>query len=140
MLVKAFFVIALMAVVSAQAFAQAPEPAAADEAKAAPAAAQAQAKETAIYGEVQSVDAAAGTISVQYYDYDSDGEKTAVIAAAKETVMENAKAVGDIKKGDWVDVTYTTADGKNTAKMISVEKEEPATEPSAPGAPADTME
>ena len=86
----------------------------------------AQSKEIAIYGEVQSVNAAANTVSVQYYDYDSDSEKIAEIAVGKDAKMENAKAVSDIKKGDWVDVTYTVVDGHNMASMVSVEKEEPA--------------
>jgi len=46
--------------------------------------------------------------------------------------LENAKAIGDIKKGDWVDITYTTSAGKNLAKAVSVEKEEPAQEETAP--------
>jgi hypothetical protein len=88
------------------------------------AAAEAQSRETAIYGEVQSVNAAAGTMSVQYYDYDSDSEKTVEIAVSKDTKMENASSVGGIKKGEWVDVTYTSSEGKNTAKTVSVEKED----------------
>ena len=144
--VKACVVISILSVVSVAAFAQGPQGAAAEEPKAAPAAPAtapapaAQAKEIAIYGEVQAVDTAAGTISVQYYDYDSDSEKTAVIGVVKETVMENAKVVGDVKKGDWVDVTYTVADGKNTAKMVSVEKEEPTTEPPAGTTATEPME
>lgn len=88
-----------------------------------------QAKEIAIYGEVQAIDASAGTLSVQYYDYDSDSEKSAEIAVDADTKMENAAALGDIKKSDWVDVTYVTKDGKNAAKVVTVEKEEaPASE------------
>jgi hypothetical protein len=94
----------------------------------APAAASidAQPKEIAVYGEVQAVNSALGTFSVQYYDYDSDSEKTSEIVAGAATKMENVKAVGEIKKGDWVDVTFTVSDGKNMAKTVSVEKEEPA--------------
>ena len=88
-----------------------------------------QDKEMAIYGEVQAVNAAAGTISIQYYDYDSDSEKTSVVSIGADAKMENAYTVSDIKKGDWVDVTYVVSAGKNAAKMVSVEKEEPATEP-----------
>lgn len=83
-----------------------------------------QAKEIAIYGEVQAVDAPASTLSVQYYDYDSDSEKTSEIAINPDTKLENASAIGDIKKGDWVDVTYILKDGKNAAKAVTVEKEE----------------
>lgn len=100
----------------------------------------AQAKETAIYGEVQAVNAQAGTISVQYYDYDSDSEKTAEIAVGSGTKMENMKALGDIKKGDWVDVTYTMSGAKFTAKSISVEKEEPESPAGAAGAGSSASE
>lgn len=83
-----------------------------------------QAKELAIYGEVQDVNAASGSISVQYYDYDTDEEKTASIFTDKDTKIENAATLNDIKNGDWVDVTYDVSAGKNIAKFIMVEKEE----------------
>jgi hypothetical protein len=95
-----------------------------------------QAKEIAIYGEVQAVNATANTLSVQYYDYDSDSEKTVEVSVAADTKMENAKSASDVKKGDWVDVTYIVSGGKNLAKTVSVEKEEPASEPAAGTAPA----
>jgi len=91
-----------------------------------------QAKETAIYGEVQSVDAAVNTLAVQYYDYDSDSEKTSDIAISVDTKLENAPTLGDIKKGDWVDVTYIVKDGKNVAKVVTVEKEETPAPDEAP--------
>jgi hypothetical protein len=87
-----------------------------------------QPKEMSIYGEVQSVNPESGVLSVQYYDYDSDSEKTAEVSVSNDTKLENAKSVGDIKKGDWADVTYSVSAGKNIAKMISVEKEEPVAE------------
>lgn len=99
-----------------------------------------QAKEVAIYGEVQAVNSAASTLSVQYYDYDTDSEKTAEIIAGAQTKIENVSALADIKKGDWVDVTYMPQDGRNEAKIVTVEKEESpepeeaAEEPSAPEA------
>lgn len=81
-------------------------------------------EESAIYGEVKSVDAAACTIQVQYYDYDSDDEKTVQIKSDKKTKMENAQSLADIKEGDWVDVVYAYGVGDNIAKSIIVEKEE----------------
>lgn len=84
----------------------------------------AEANETAIYGEVQDVNLTANSLSVQYYDYDSDEEKTIEIALTNDTKLENAALLNDIKKGDWVDVTYTVKDGKNMASSIMVEKEE----------------
>ena len=114
-----------MAIAAMSAFSQ-------DTAPAAPAAPAApQAKEIAIYGEVQAVNAVANTLSIQYYDYDSDSEKTTEVVVGADTKLENAKTVSDVKKGDWVDVTYSVSDGKNMAKTVSVEKEEPASEPAA---------
>jgi len=90
--------------------------------------------ELSIYGEVQAVNMQANSMTIQYYDYDNDEEKTTEISLDAGSKLENAKAIGDIKKGDWVDVTYTASAGKNTAKFVSVEKEEPAQEESAPAA------
>lgn len=103
----------------------------------APAVEAAQPKEIAIYGEVQAVDSASGTLSVQYYDYDSDSEKTADIAVNKDSKFENVSALSDVKKGDWADVTYSVADAKNVAKIVTVEKEEAPAEPAAGSAAAD---
>ncbi len=83
-----------------------------------------QDKEMAIYGEVQTINTQENALAVQYYDYDSDSEKTADIGINADTKLENAVTISDIKKGDWVDVTYTSVDGKNTAKAVTVEKEE----------------
>lgn len=91
---------------------------------AAPAAIENKSGDMSLYGEVRSVDQAAGLITVQYYDYDSDEEKTAGIIVSKETKLDGVAALGDIKQNDWVDAIYTSADGKNTAKSIIVEKEE----------------
>lgn len=81
-------------------------------------------EEMSIYGEVRSVDPAAKSIKLQYYDYDTDEEKTSDIFINNETKMENAAAIGDIKVGDWIDAIYIAKDGKDIAKSIIVEKEE----------------
>lgn len=83
-----------------------------------------QPKDLTIYGEVQSVNAAGGTMTVQYYDYDTDEERSIELSVAGDTKIENAPGLGDIKKGDWADITYMTQDSKNKAKSIIVEKEE----------------
>ena len=83
-----------------------------------------QPKELSIYGEVQNADTSANSLSIQYYDYDSDEEKAADVIVNKDTRIENAATLADIKKGDWADVTYAVVDGKNIAKSIMVEKEE----------------
>jgi len=93
-------------------------------------------EELSIYGEVQSVDTTGtGSLTVQYYDYDADDEKMINIALDTKTKLENANSIADIKKGDWADVVYSTAAGKNSAISIIVEKEEEATVAAAPAAP-----
>ena len=83
-------------------------------------------EEISIYGEIKAVNVAANSITVQYYDYDSDEEKSIEITSDSNTKMENATAITDIKQGNWADVIYTVANGKNIAKSIIVEKEEEA--------------
>ena len=95
-------------------------------------------KELSIYGEVQAVNTVANSLTVQYYDYDSDEEKTVEITADKDTKIENAAALANISKSDWVDITYAAAGGKNLAKSIMVEKEEKEEEKTAASATTNT--
>lgn len=81
-------------------------------------------KELSVYGEVQDVSQASNSISVQYYDYDSDEEKMIELVSDSNTKIENAASLAEITKGSWVDVIYAAAGGKNIAKSILVEKEE----------------
>ena len=120
-----------------QAQAPAPQATAVQTPQAAPAETPAKTNELSIYGEVQAVNVQAASMSVQYYDYDNDEEKTLEVSLDKDSKLENVKSIAEVKKGDWVDVTYTVTGGKNTAKVVSVETEEPAAETSAP---ADTTE
>ena len=83
-----------------------------------------KADELSIYGEIQSVNAQAASITVQYYDYDSDEEKTLEAVFDKNSKLENVKAIDEIKKGDWVDIICTTAAGKNIVLTLSVDKED----------------
>ena len=85
-----------------------------------------QPQEISIYGEVKAVNPAASSMTVQYYDYDSDEEKSIEIVANGTTKMENAATINDIKQGNWADVIYTVTGGKNLAKSVIVEKEEEA--------------
>ncbi|MFA6079590.1 MAG: hypothetical protein WC779_07605 [Candidatus Omnitrophota bacterium] len=84
----------------------------------------AKTNEISIYGEVQGVDVSANSMNVQYYDYDTDEEKTITLFCGNNTKFENAVLLNDVKKGDWVDAAYEPQDGKNIAKLVSVEKEE----------------
>ena len=90
-------------------------------------------EEISIYGEIKAVNQAASSVTVQYYDYDSDQEKSIEIMTDSNTKMENAATINDIKQGNWADVIYAIINGKNIAKSIVVEKEEdtPAETPKA---------
>lgn len=92
------------------------------------------ANEISIYGEVQGANTTENSLSVQYYDYDTDEEKTIDVVLTKDTKLENTASITDIKSGDWVDVTYMVSDNKNIAKSVTVEKEETAAEETPVGA------
>ncbi len=94
----------------------------------------AKTNDVSIYGEVQAVDPTANSINVQYYDYDSDEEKTITLTGDNNTKFENAALLNDEIKGNWVDAIYTVSGGKNIAKLVSVEKEEEA----PAGSPSET--
>ena len=83
-------------------------------------------QEISIYGEVKSVNIAANSIIMKYYDYDSDNEKSVEIMIDNNTKIEGTSTLNDIKQGNWADVNYKVVDGKNMAKSIAVEKEEDA--------------
>lgn len=103
----------------------------------APAKETAPMKDLSIYGEVKSVNPSASSMTVQYYDYDSDEEKSIDIVTDKDTKLENVANVGEIKQGDWIDATYAAKDSQNIAKSIIVEKEEmPAETEKAPAGTA----
>ena len=85
-------------------------------------------EEISIYGEIKSVNVAANSITVKYYDYDSDNEKSVEITADNNTKMEGVPAISDIKQGNWADINYTVVNGKNVAKSVVVEKDDAATE------------
>ena len=81
-----------------------------------------QPTEISIYGEVQSVDASTNSLTIKYYDYDSDRENNVEITANMATKLENVSNLADIKKGDWADIIYIVNDAKNMAKSVSIEK------------------
>ena len=93
----------------------------------------AQPEEISIYGEIKAVNQAASSIMVQYYDYDSDQEKSIEITADTNTKIENVATINNIKQDNWADIIYAIINGKNIAKSIVVEKEEdtPAETPKA---------
>lgn len=78
-----------------------------------------------LYGEVNSVDIANKSLVMNYLDYDTDMEKQATVYTDAKTIFENAKSLEDIKPQDMLSVDYlASAEGKNLAVSISVEKPE----------------
>jgi len=92
-----------------------------------------------VWGEVASVDIAAKTIKVKYFDYDSDTEKEITVATDDKTAYENVKSIDEIKPKETLSIDYIIGpEGKVIAKNISVEKTEgvqaPLPEETAPTA------
>ena len=90
-----------------------------------------------VWGEVVSTNPINNELLVKYVDYDTDSEKEITISSDDKTTYENAKSIDEIKVRDSVSVDYAvSADGKNLAKNISLEKPEvvstPEGETSAP--------
>ncbi|MDD5155178.1 MAG: hypothetical protein PHF11_01670 [Candidatus Omnitrophica bacterium] len=78
-----------------------------------------------VWAEVVSIDSANHQMNVKYLDYEADTEKEMIIAADDNTTYENLNSFSEIKPQDTVSVDYiVTADGKNIAKNINVEKPE----------------
>ncbi len=79
-----------------------------------------------VWGEVASVDPAAGTLAVKYLDYDTDEEKAMNMTVADTTTFQEVKGLDGIKPQDTVSVEYIVKEGKNLARDITVEKVEDA--------------
>ncbi|MEK6727103.1 MAG: hypothetical protein AABY28_00310 [Candidatus Omnitrophota bacterium] len=78
-----------------------------------------------IYGDVINLDPQNKTILVKTLDYETDQEKEINITTDEKTAFENIKSLDEIKPNDTVSVDYiVTADGKNLAKNLSLEKPE----------------
>jgi len=78
-----------------------------------------------LWGEVVSVDAANKTILLKTLDYATDSEIEVSINTDDKTTYENANSLDQIKPQDTLSIDYiATAEGKNIAKNISVEKPE----------------
>jgi hypothetical protein len=74
-------------------------------------------------GEVIGVDSSAGTISVSYYDFESDELNDIDIVVTGQTEFEGVNSLSGIESGDYVDVDYVVSpEGKNVARLIAVEK------------------
>jgi len=76
-----------------------------------------------IWGEVALVDIASKQLSIRYLDYETDLEKEMVVAVDAKTVFENVASLEEIKPLDTASIDYVVSpEGKNLAKMISIEK------------------
>lgn len=76
-----------------------------------------------IWGEVVSIDQDAKSFAVKYLDYDTDMEKQMTMSVDDKTVFENSESLAEIKIQDTVSIDYVIgADGRNSARNISVEK------------------
>jgi len=86
-----------------------------------------------LWGDVSSVDVQNNQFTAKYRDYEGTDElKEIVISVDERTAYENVKALLDIKPNDAVSIDYKAMpDGRNIAKLISVEKaaEQAATPP-----------
>jgi len=83
-----------------------------------------------IWGEVVLMDPAAKSLTIKYLDYETDQEKEMVIGVDEKTSYENIKSIDEIKLKDILSIDYISgAEGKNTAKNISLEKPESAPAP-----------
>jgi len=93
-----------------------------------------------LWGEVVSVDVANKTLVVKYLDYEIDQEKDITITTDDQTSYENVNSLSEIKIKDALSIDYIIgADGKNIAKLISVEKpESPMPETQTVETPQDT--
>lgn len=76
-----------------------------------------------VWGDVVSVDAEKGQFTAKYLDYETDTEKEIAFYIDEKTVFENAHNLGEIRPQDSASVDYAiTNEGKNVARLISVEK------------------
>ena len=85
----------------------------------------------AVYGQVKTIDKAAGTITIFYYDFDNDVEAEAVFALDPDIKLENIEDIDALNVDDWVTVEYTQSEAGKVAKTISVDISMPAEEEEA---------
>ncbi|MFA5090556.1 MAG: hypothetical protein WC510_05970 [Candidatus Omnitrophota bacterium] len=78
-----------------------------------------------LWGEVVSVDAASGELTVKYVDYETDSEKELTIHADSKTAYINVKSLLEIKPQDTLSIDYAvSSDGRNIAINVVLEKME----------------
>lgn len=78
-----------------------------------------------VWAEVLSLDPVKRQMTVKYLDYETDTEKEIVINADDAATYENINSFDEIKPQDTLSIDYiTTAQGKNIARNINLEKPE----------------
>jgi len=76
-----------------------------------------------VLGEVTNIDLENKVISIKYLDYEDSEEKNISILTGPDTTFENIKSLEEIKPQDYLSFDYIlTQDGKNLAKVISLDK------------------
>lgn len=82
-----------------------------------------------LWGEVINLDPHNKMILVKYLDYETEQERQAAISVDEKTTYENITSIEELKQNDAVSVDYIISpDGKNIARIISLEKPEASTE------------
>jgi hypothetical protein len=78
-----------------------------------------------LWGEVVSVDLQSKSFIVKFTDWETEQEKEVKIDINDKTAFENINSLDEVKPNDTLSVDYIVAtDGKNIAKIISLEKPE----------------
>lgn len=78
----------------------------------------------AVYGEVVKVDKEARTITLSAYDYEQDLEIEVTYNIKEDVKLEGVEDLGEIKKGNWVDLEYyVDEEGNKITDFIAVEIE-----------------
>lgn len=76
-----------------------------------------------LWGEIVSVDTQKNELTVKCLDYETEEEKEISIILNEQTLYENVSALSEIASQDVASIDYIVgSDGKNIAKVISVEK------------------
>ncbi len=81
-----------------------------------------------LWGEVINIDYPNKTLTVKYFDYETEIEKNIQVAVNNDTVYESVLSLDEIKQEDTISVDYVIAGSGNIAKNIGVERPETNTE------------
>jgi hypothetical protein len=83
-----------------------------------------------VWGEITALDPQNKELTINYFDYETDTEKELKLSMNDNTKYENINSINDLKLHDTISVDYILgADGKYTARNISVEKPEESAAP-----------